>query len=99
MAFKSVVAFSHDCARDKLMNDIKKMYGVDSDVKSITDKYSKTGGNIHSIEFVLPGDSENIKNIKVNQSTSALHPGCKNKNKFLIHEFHIQQWLELKMWK
>ena len=84
MSAKSVVAFSHDGARDKLISDIKTIYKIDSKVTSYFDKYSKTGGNIHSVEFVLPGDGENIKNIKVNQSTSALHPGCKTKNKFLI---------------
>ena len=84
MSAKSVVAFSHDGARDKLISDIKSIYKIDSKVTSYFDKYSKTGGNIHSVEFVLPGDGENIKNIKVNQSTSALHPGCKTKNKFLI---------------
>jgi hypothetical protein len=87
MAATSSVAFTHDGARDGLIKDIKKYFGVNCKVTSFPDHHSKTGGNVYSVEFVFTGDGnqiENIQNIKINQSTSALHPSCINKNSFKV---------------
>ena len=95
------VVFSHDDACERLVKDIKKNYGVDCKVKSGNDKFSKTGGQVHSVEFILPGDGITIKNIKINQSTSALHPSCKaGKNMFQIYYYLLDESKEaiFKLW-
>jgi hypothetical protein len=95
------VVFSHDDACERLVKDIKKNYGVDCKVKSGNDKFSKTGGQVHSVEFILPGDGITIKNIKINQSTSALHPSCKaGKNMFQIYYYLLDESKEAiyKLW-
>ena len=80
MAASQDIKFNHETTRDKLVIAINEIYNVDSKITSKKDKYSD--GNIYCIDFVLKSCNENVKNIKVSQITSTLHPLAKFKNIF-----------------